>query len=206
MRHTAGFQQYGALSMPDDDVLNGETAGCYKAKSSRLAFSTALSMSRLYSDAHVTAMLVVIGFRYAATLQEFLRPQPAAFARADGLRHGKHHVTDTQVLFRAYRDIPRGRLEVHEVGEVAARQALEYQHDAQSLRPSQSGTKETVYRANVSYLTIINHFIKNPILRLVPISDFSHTPNRYDLKRRRCKILSKKMLRLNLISYFYVIE
>lgn len=176
MRHTAGFQQHGALSMPDNDVLNGETAGCYKAKSSRLAFSTALSMSRRYSDAHVTAVLVVIGFRYAATLQEFLRPQPAAFARADGLRHGKHHVADTQVLFRAYRDIPRSRLEVHEVGEVAARQALEYQHNAQSLRPPKSGTKKTMYRADVSYPTIINHFIKDPTLESDPISDLFLPP------------------------------
>ena len=48
MRHTAGFQQYGAFLLPDDDVLNGETVGCYGVKPSRLAFSTALSMSLRY--------------------------------------------------------------------------------------------------------------------------------------------------------------
>lgn len=75
--------------------------------------------------AHVAAVLVVIGFRYAATLEELLCPQSAALARTDGLRHGKHHVTDAEVLLRAYRDIPCGRLEVHEVHEVAARNIVE---------------------------------------------------------------------------------
>lgn len=75
--------------------------------------------------AHVAAVLVVIGFRYAATLEELLRPQPAALARADGLRHGKHHVTDAEVLLLTYRNIPCGRLEVHEVHEIAARNIVE---------------------------------------------------------------------------------
>ncbi|EXZ75667.1 hypothetical protein M123_4783 [Bacteroides fragilis str. 3976T8] len=75
--------------------------------------------------ANVTAVLVVVRLGYAATLQELLRPEPAALARPDGLRDGEHHVADAQVLFRSHGDRPRGGFEVHEVHEVAARKVTE---------------------------------------------------------------------------------
>ena len=45
MRHTAGFQQYGAWLWLVYVVLNGETAGGYGVQFSFLALSTALSMA-----------------------------------------------------------------------------------------------------------------------------------------------------------------
>ena len=72
--------------------------------------------------ANVTAVFVVVGFGYTAAFQELFRPKPAAFARSDGLRDGKHHVTDAQVLFRAYRDRPGSGFQVQEVHEIAASQ------------------------------------------------------------------------------------
>lgn len=45
MRHTAGFQQYGAWLWLVYVVLNGETAGGYGVRFSFLALSTALSMA-----------------------------------------------------------------------------------------------------------------------------------------------------------------
>ena len=74
--------------------------------------------------AYVAAVLVVVGLGYAATFEELFRPKPSTLARPDGLRDGEHHVTDAQVLFRAYRDSASGGLQVHEIREVAARHAF----------------------------------------------------------------------------------
>ena len=75
--------------------------------------------------ANIAAVLVVVGFGYAAAFQKLFCPKSAAFTRPDGLGNRIHHVTDTQVLFRAHDDLPFGGFQVQEVHEVAARQILE---------------------------------------------------------------------------------
>lgn len=75
--------------------------------------------------ANIAAVLVVVGFGYAAAFQELFRPEFPALSRPDGTGDGKHHVTDAKVLFRAHDDLPFGGFQVQEVHEVAARQILE---------------------------------------------------------------------------------
>ena len=75
--------------------------------------------------ANVAAVLVVVGFGYAAAFQELFRPEFPALSRPDGTGDGKHHVTDAKVLFRAHDDLPFGGFQVQEVHEVAARQEVE---------------------------------------------------------------------------------
>ena len=132
MRHTAGLQQYGAFIQLDDGIQDGERR-ILRGKTEPpcvfdgLVYVYALAVFPILvggtSGAHVAAVLVDAGFRYIATLEELLRPQPAALMRTVGLRYGKHHVTDTEVFGRT--DTSRSRLEVHEVHEIAARNIVE---------------------------------------------------------------------------------
>ena len=66
--------------------------------------------------ANIAAVLVVVGFGYAAAFQELFRPEFPALSRPDGTGDGKHHVTDAKVLFRAHDDLPFGGFQVLAAG------------------------------------------------------------------------------------------
>ena len=60
------------------------------------------------------------------SVSKTLLPKVCRVHAADGLGNRIHHVTDTQVLFRAHDDRPLGGFQVQEVHEVAARQVLDW--------------------------------------------------------------------------------